>query len=388
MVTIVTRAGKGSMLTHDEVDANFGNLKTAVEAAEAALPGYQPLDSDLTAIAALSTTAFGRALLVLANAAAGRTAFGLGTAAVEDATAFQPVDSDLTAIAALATTAFGRGFLVLADAAAARTALALGTAALAATGDFDPAGSAAAAQAASQPLDSDLTAIAALTTTAFGRSLLVLADAAAARAAIGAALTATQVGYGGAGHTMTGSADFTYDPATKVFTLTGGVATQNGITAYNLNGGVNAHVGVTLNNLAGSQVELFKNSDGSVGTGGLEPSLGGVRNGAGGKFALLNNSATDVFMTVAGTGTGNVYFLVLGADGSGSKVGNVGIGYGGVTNPTARLQLAAGSATAGTAPLKLTSGTNLTTPEDGAFEFDGTNLYFTTGGVRKTVTLV
>lgn len=47
----------------------------------------------------------------------------------------------------------------------------------------DPAGSAATAQAnamaASQPLDNDLTAIAALTTTTYGRSLLTLADGAA-----------------------------------------------------------------------------------------------------------------------------------------------------------------------------------------------------------------
>lgn len=55
---------------------------------------------------------------------------------------------------------------------------------------------------------------------------------------------------------------------------------------------------------------------------------------------------------------------------------------------TAKLHIGAGTKTAGTAPLKLTSGTNLTTPENGAFEYDGTNLYFTTGGVRKTVTLV
>ena len=68
-----------------------------------------------------------------------------------------------------------------------------------------------------------------------------------------------------------------------------------------------------------------------------------------------------------------------------NKDGNVGIG---TTTPTALLMLAAGTATAGTAPLKFTSGTNLTTPENGAFEFDGTNLYFTTGGVRKTVTLI
>lgn len=47
-------------------------------------------------------------------------------------------------------------------AATTRTGLGLGTAALNNTGDFDAAGDAAAAQAASQPLDGDLTAIAAL----------------------------------------------------------------------------------------------------------------------------------------------------------------------------------------------------------------------------------
>ena len=56
--------------------------------------------------------------------------------------------------------------------------------------------------------------------------------------------------------------------------------------------------------------------------------------------------------------------------------GNVGIGQ---TTPTASLHLKAGTATAGTAPIKLTAGTNMTTPENGTFEFDGTNLYFTVG---------
>jgi len=54
--------------------------------------------------------------------------------------------------------------------------------------------------------------------------------------------------------------------------------------------------------------------------------------------------------------------------------GNVGIG---TTGPTAYLHLKAGTATASTAPLKLTSGTNLTAAEAGAIEFDGTNLYYT-----------
>ena len=55
---------------------------------------------------------------------------------------------------------------------------------------------------------------------------------------------------------------------------------------------------------------------------------------------------------------------------------------------TATLHIRAGTATAGSAPLKFTAGTNLTTPENGAFEFDGTNLYFTVGGVRKIVSLI
>ncbi len=54
--------------------------------------------------------------------------------------------------------------------------------------------------------------------------------------------------------------------------------------------------------------------------------------------------------------------------------GNVGIG---TASPTAALHIKAGTATANTAPLKLTAGTNLTTPEAGAVEFDGTNLTYT-----------
>lgn len=63
--------------------------------------------------------------------------------------------------------------------------------------------------------------------------------------------------------------------------------------------------------------------------------------------------------------------------------GKVGIGQ---TSPTATLHLKAGTALANTAPLKLTSGTNTTAPEDGAIEFDGTNYYATSGGTRCILT--
>jgi hypothetical protein len=77
-----------------------------------------------------------------------------------------------------------------------------------------------------------------------------------------------------------------------------------------------------------------------------------------------------------GTGTGAVRFM---ADDQGR------VGLGGITTPTAKLELPAGSTTV--APFKLTSGSVLTTPENGTFEYDGANLYFTVGGVRKTVNL-
>lgn len=82
------------------------------------IAGKQPLDSDLTAIAALSTTAYGRALLTLAdNAALGALLSSI----------YQPLDSDLTAIAALTTTAYGRAFLALADQAALMALLSAAT---------------------------------------------------------------------------------------------------------------------------------------------------------------------------------------------------------------------------------------------------------------------
>lgn len=54
-----------------------------------------------------------------------------------------------------------------------------------------------------------------------------------------------------------------------------------------------------------------------------------------------------------------------------------------------KVTIIAGTATAGTAPLKFTSGTVLATPEAGAVEFNTDTLYFTitTGTVRKKVAI-
>ena len=66
-----------------------------------------------------------------------------------------------------------------------------------------------------------------------------------------------------------------------------------------------------------------------------------------------------------------------------NNAGKLGIG---VFAPTGFLHLKAGTAAAGTSPLKLTAGTNLTAAEAGAIEFDGTNLYFTDSvPTRRTI---
>jgi hypothetical protein len=80
-------------------------------------------------------------------------------------------------------------------------------------------------------------------------------------------------------------------------------------------------------------------------------------------------------MQMAGA-TGNTWLVPNG--------GTTGVGLTVATTPTALLHLGAGTSTAGTAPLKLTAGTNLTTTEAGAIEYNGSHLYFTAtnGGTR------
>jgi len=69
---------------------------------------------------------------------------------------------------------------------------------------------------------------------------------------------------------------------------------------------------------------------------------------------------------------------------TGQHIFNGKVGTGAVT-PTADLHLGAGTATANTAPLKFTSGTNLTTPEVGAVEYDGSLFYKTPTGTARAL---
>lgn len=102
---------------------------------------------------------------------------------------------------------------------------------------------------------------------------------------------------------------------------------------------------------------------------------------------------TNISLPDATTNSINIGGVIFGKNIYGTTTGNGAItatatgsiGIGVVpASITARLHLAAGTATASTAPLKFTSGTLLGTTEAGAVEFNGTHLYFTAsnGGTR------
>ncbi|WP_019360503.1 hypothetical protein [Pseudomonas asplenii] len=92
-----------------------------------------------------------------------------------------------------------------------------------------------------------------------------------------------------------------------------------------------------------------------------------------------------------------VEFLALGAGGgwvclnyqaNGGMVAGASGRLGALPSGSARAILELGANTVGnprSAPLKFNPGANMAIPENGAFEYDGSHLYFTIGGVRKTL---
>jgi len=112
-------------------------------------------------------------------------------------------------------------------------------------------------------------------------------------------------------------------------------------------------------------------------------------------FGVLTAPGTDAdaayysaLLWVNGTVTNMPLFKTSNAGSVKFSIGPTGQTSIGNATRAAWLTIAAGVASANGAPIKLTSGTNLTTPENGAIEYDGTNFYATPSGtVRQTILL-
>jgi len=184
------------------------------------LAAKQPLDSDLTAIAALTTTSFGRALLALADAAALRTAGGLGSLAVLSA---------ITASLISDASANGQSLITAANFAAMRSLLGLVIGTNVQAYDAELAALAGLTSAADKlPYFTGSGTAALADMTAAGRAILDDADAAAQRATLAAApASATYI-------TQTANSELSAEQALsalasgymKVTTTTGAVTSQ------------------------------------------------------------------------------------------------------------------------------------------------------------------
>jgi hypothetical protein len=139
-----------------------------------------------------------------------------------------------------------------------------------------------------------------------------------------------------------------------------GIGTTNPGTMLEINGDYVAGKGqLYINPVAGQNAFLSINSDANREAGVFFDTAGTAQ------WAIFRSSASnDLEFEEETTGWPKRMTLQAG--------GNVGIG---TTSPTAVLQLKAGTATALTAPLKVTAGTNLATAEAGAVENDGKAFY-------------
>jgi hypothetical protein len=237
------------------------------------LTSLQPKDATLTALAAMNTSAdtyilatgsdtftaasisgYGQTFVNSVDAAAARTALGLGTAATASAVSFQAANPTLTGLSAMTSSAnqlvfatavdtfatspistFGRSLVAATTDANARTTLGLGTAATSDASAFQAADATLTGLAAvtvgvnTLIFGSGTDAFSTSTITPFGRTLVAAADATGGRSVLGlgTAATANSTAFQPADATLTALAGvtsaadtITYATAADVFTTT------------------------------------------------------------------------------------------------------------------------------------------------------------------------
>jgi hypothetical protein len=140
----------------------------------------------------------------------------------------------------------------------------------------------------------------------------------------------------------------------------------------------NTVIGSNSNIIGGSNNILLGSSSSTNGTSNTTLIGQGITNCTLNNLVVLGRADQNTLVGATNTFTDNGARLQV--NGSQTTAGNLGVG--GITAMSAKMHLAASNGSAGTAPVKLTAGAVLATPEDGAIEFDGNELYLTTGSSR------
>jgi len=161
-------------------------------------------------------------------------------------------------------------------------------------------------------------------------------------------------------------------PSTAIFTSesVSGNSTVGALTINN-----SATIGTTLG-VSGALTGTTYTGTTYTATNSFNGPHNGTLGSAGGNTAIVSTLSATGNATVSGLAVNNSATVgtTLGVTGNAIFSSYASIG---VTTPTAYLHIKAGTATASTAPLKLTSGTNLGTAEAGAIEYDGSYFYAT-----------
>jgi len=143
----------------------------------------------------------------------------------------------------------------------------------------------------------------------------------------------------------------------------------------------NVGTGSTNNSIAiGNNTTISINNGGNISDGSNTLKMG------------INQSSPNAAIHVTGTNTTGTYTAIFANSAGTQRLSVTDDGHIGINiaagSSTAYLHIAGGTAIAGTAPLKFNSGTNLTSVEAGAMEYDGTNLYFSPSSSRYTVAYI
>lgn len=147
-----------------------------------------------------------------------------------------------------------------------------------------------------------------------------------------------------------------------------------GFTGWNGGGGTGGYGSIVVSSTGGSAVRLGE--------------IGGKNNTNGFRicdFIFQTGTAADLgeIVTLLGAGSGSfAYAQYIGANGTAFKISSA---------PTAKVHIAAGSTAASSAPIKLTSGSYMTTPEAGTFEWNSStaeNPTFTPSATRYRIPLI